>query len=44
LEAFNALNHPNFIVNTGAAYVQAGTITGYYNGNRNIQLGAKFIF
>ena len=46
LEAFNALNHANFSVNTGAAYISggAGTITGLYNGNRNVQLGAKIIF
>ncbi len=46
LEAFNALNHANFIVNTGAAYIAggAGTITGLYNGDRNVQLGAKIIF
>ena len=46
LESFNALNHPNFIVNTGAAYIAGGqgTITGLYNGNRNVQLGAKVIF
>jgi hypothetical protein len=62
LEAFNALNHSNLYVNTGAAYIAggAGFITDSYgippNGavggssllplqeNRNIQLGAKFIF
>lgn len=46
LETYNAFNHANFIVNTGSAYIYGGggTITGYYNGNRNIQLGAKIIF
>jgi hypothetical protein len=59
LEAFNALNHSNLYVNTGAAYIAggAGNITDSYgtppNGgvgllplqeNRNIQIGAKFIF
>jgi outer membrane receptor protein involved in Fe transport len=46
LEAYNAINHANFSVNTGSAYIEggAGLITGSYNGNRNIQLGAKFIF
>jgi outer membrane receptor protein involved in Fe transport len=53
MEAFNALNHANFGVNVGAAYIGggtpggvggSGTITGLYNGNRNLQLGAKFIF
>jgi outer membrane receptor protein involved in Fe transport len=46
LEAFNALNHANFGVNTGGAYIAggSGTITGSYNGNRNIQIGGKFIF
>jgi hypothetical protein len=44
LEAYNAFNHANFSINTGAAYLQAGTIVGSYNGSRNVQLGAKFIF
>lgn len=46
LEAFNAFNHANFVVNTGSAYIVggAGTITGLYNGYRNVQLGAKFTF
>jgi hypothetical protein len=53
LEAFNAFNHANFVINTGAAYLQAGTITGTYgptspgcgcNGTRNVQLGAKLVF
>ena len=46
LEAYNAFNHANFSVNTGSAYIYSGTglITGSYNGNRNVQLGAKLIF
>jgi len=46
LEAYNAFNHANFAVNTGSAYIigGGGLITGSYQGNRNIQLGAKIIF
>jgi hypothetical protein len=47
LEAYNAFNHANFAVNTGSAYIFDGAgsiITGGYTGNRNVQLGAKFIF
>lgn len=46
LEAYNAFNHANFAVNTGSAYIYGGSglITGSYQGNRNIQLGAKIVF
>jgi hypothetical protein len=52
LEAYNALNHANFSINTGSAYIAGGTglITGSYgnpalpNANRDIQIGAKIIF
>ncbi len=46
LEAYNAVNHANYSINTGSAYVVggAGNITGLYNGYRNVQLGAKFVF
>jgi outer membrane receptor protein involved in Fe transport len=46
LEAYNAFNHANFGVNAGSAYISggAGTITGGYNGDRNVQLGAKIVF
>jgi len=47
LESYNADNHANFSINTNNAYIIDGTgstITGSYNGNRNVQLGAKFIF
>jgi len=54
LEAYNAFNHSNLYVNEGSAYIYggAGNITSSYGvlenaagyENRNIQLGAKFIF
>jgi outer membrane receptor protein involved in Fe transport len=56
LEMFNIFNHSNEYVNIGSAYVAggSGTITASYGlipntvpqlyENRNIQLGAKFIF
>lgn len=46
LEAYNAINHANFLVNTGSAYVVggAGLVTGSYAGNRNVQIAAKIIF
>jgi outer membrane receptor protein involved in Fe transport len=56
LEAYNAFNHSNEYVNIGSAYTigGAGNITASYGlipnttpqlyENRNIQLGAKFIF
>jgi outer membrane receptor protein involved in Fe transport len=46
LEAYNAINHANFGINTGSAYIFGGSglITGSYNGNRNIQIGGKIIF
>ncbi len=45
LEAYNADNHANYTVTTGNAYLDnGGTVTGQYNGYRNVQLGAKFIF
>ncbi len=47
LEAYNAFNHANFSVNTGSAYIFDGagsTITGQYNGYRNVQIGTKFVF
>ena len=55
-EAYNLFNHSNLYVNWGSAYVAggAGNITASYGvlpntdpqlyENRNIQLGAKFIF
>ena len=56
LEAYNAFNHSNEYVNIGSAYTVggAGNITASYGlipnttpqlyENRNIQIGAKFIF
>jgi hypothetical protein len=45
LEMYNAFNHANFIVNTGDVDVSSFTaVDGYFNGNRNLQLGAKIIF
>jgi outer membrane receptor protein involved in Fe transport len=45
LEMYNAFNHANFIVNTGDTDVSSfNAVDGYFNGNRNLQLGAKFIF
>jgi hypothetical protein len=42
---YNAFNHANFIVNTGDVDVSSFTaVDGYFNGNRNLQLGAKIIF
>jgi outer membrane receptor protein involved in Fe transport len=53
LEAYNVFNHSNEYINIGSAYIYGGqgNITASYgtqNGtsleNRNVQLGAKFIF
>ncbi len=46
LEAYNALNHANFGINTGSAYIAGGEgfITGSYNGSRNIQIAARVTF
>ena len=56
LEAYNAINHANYFVNTGSAYIFDGagsTITGCYGCNptggpnttaRQVQLGAKITF
>ncbi len=44
-EAYNLFNHANFIVQ--AADVDTSSynfVDGYFNGNRNVQLGAKLIF
>jgi outer membrane receptor protein involved in Fe transport len=44
-EAFNLLNHANMYVYSGNADVSSfSTLTGYKDGNRVIQLGAKFEF
>ena len=45
LEMYNALNHANFILNNGDTDVASYTgVDGYFNGNRNIQLGGKIIW
>jgi outer membrane receptor protein involved in Fe transport len=46
LEAYDAINHANFGINTGSAYIYGGSglITGSYGGNRNIQIGARVTF
>jgi hypothetical protein len=44
-EAYNLFNHANMYANTDVADVSSfDTITGYKDGNRRIQLGAKFEF
>jgi hypothetical protein len=45
LELYNAFNHPKFIVNTSDADVSSYPgVDGYFNGNRNVQLGARLTF
>jgi len=44
LEMYNAFNHANFYINNGDTDVAYSFVDGYYNGNRNIQLGAKIVF
>jgi outer membrane receptor protein involved in Fe transport len=43
-EAYNLFNHPNMYAQISAADASIGEITGYKDGNRRIQLGAKFEF
>ena len=44
-EAFNVLNHANLFANYGTADIASGTyVSGYKDGNRRLQLGAKFEF
>jgi outer membrane receptor protein involved in Fe transport len=45
LELYNAFNHANFTVNGSTLDVSSySNVQGSYNGNRNIQLGAKLTF
>jgi outer membrane receptor protein involved in Fe transport len=44
LEMYNAINHANFSVNLPDAEVEGPFVDGLYNGNRNVQLGAKLVF
>ena len=44
-EAYNLFNHANFLVNSVDVDTSAfNFVDGYFNGNRNVQLGAKLIF
>jgi hypothetical protein len=44
LEMYNAINHANFTVNLQDAEVENPSVDGLFNGNRNVQLGAKVVF
>ncbi len=45
LELYNAFNHANFYLNTVDADISSNNfVDGYYNGNRNLQLGAKLVW
>jgi hypothetical protein len=45
VEAYNLFNHANLFPNTNTADVSSFTeITGLKQGNRRVQLGAKFEF
>lgn len=45
LELYNAFNHANFFLNTVDADISSNSyVDGYYNGNRNLQLGVKLIW
>jgi hypothetical protein len=45
LELYNAFNHANFIVNTADTDVSSfSAVDGYFNGTRNVQLGARLTF
>ena len=44
-DAYNLFNHANFLVNAVDVDTPAyNFVDGYFNGNRNVQLGAKLIF
>lgn len=44
-EAYNLFNHANFNVRVGDVDTSSyNFVDGYYDGNRNVQLGAKLIF
>ena len=44
-DAFNALNHPNFLnPNSAIGSSQAGVISGTNLDNRDMQVSAKFVF
>ncbi len=44
LELYNAFNHANFYIYGADTEVEGPFADGYFGGNRNLQLGAKFIF
>ena len=45
LELYNAFNHANFLLNTVDSDISSNNyVDGYFNGNRNLQLGAKLVW
>jgi hypothetical protein len=44
LEMYNAFNHANFLIDGTTLDVSSGDVQGYYDGNRNIQLGVRLTF
>ncbi|HUI79855.1 MAG TPA: TonB-dependent receptor [Bryobacteraceae bacterium] len=44
LELYNAVNHANFFIYGADTEVENPFADGYFNGNRNLQLGAKIVF
>ena len=44
LELYNALNHANFFVYGADGEVNNAFVDGYFDGHRDLQLGAKVIF
>ncbi len=45
LELYNASNHAGFYVKTSDADVSSfAAVDGYFNGNRNLQIAARFTF
>lgn len=43
-ETYNTLNHANLFVSGGEAEVNNGYVPAFFDGRRNVQLAAKFIF
>ncbi|MEK6302618.1 MAG: TonB-dependent receptor [Acidobacteriota bacterium] len=43
-ETYNTFNHANLFVSGGEAEVNTGFVPAFFDGRRNIQLAAKFIF
>ena len=44
LETYNTFNHANLFISGGEAEVNTGFVPAFFDGRRNIQLAAKFIF